>query len=201
MVDTEQWLLTLSDLSQAETVSFKRCYAEGLNGNEVKSVQLHCFADASEKTYGAIVYMRAEIESRVECQIVASKPRVAPLAKQSMPSLKLLSNLTASRLLNSVSQALEDFVRVDEASLWWIRNTDKEYKQFVENRVSEIRRNAPPVQWKYCPTTENPADLGSREMKATVLKESSLWLPGPEFLSKDSEYWPVQPATEKSYVN
>ena len=44
------------------------------------------------------------------------------------------------------------------------------------------------------PTTENPADLGSREMKATVLKESSLWLPGPEFLSKDSEYWPVQPA-------
>ena len=140
------------------------------------------------------MYMRAEVESRVECQIVASKPRVVPLAKQSMPSLELLSNLTASRLLKSVSQALEDFVRVDEASLWWIRNTDKEYKQFVENHVSEIRRNAPPVQWRYCPTTENPSDLESREMKATVLKESSLWLPGPEFLSKDSEYWPVQPA-------
>ena len=52
LVDTElhhQRLATLSDLRQAGRVSFKRCYAEGLNGDKVKSVQLHCFADASER--------------------------------------------------------------------------------------------------------------------------------------------------------
>jgi len=79
LVDTElneQWFLTLLDLKQAERMSFKRCYAEGLNGNEVKSVQLHCFADASEKAYGAVVYTRAKFESSVKCQIVASKTRV-----------------------------------------------------------------------------------------------------------------------------
>ena len=51
LVDTElnqEWLSTLSDLRLAGRVSFKRCYAEGLGGNEVKSLQLHCFADASE---------------------------------------------------------------------------------------------------------------------------------------------------------
>ena len=157
--------------------------------------------DASEKAYGAVVYMRAEYESRVECEIVASKTRVAPLDKQTIPRLELLSTLTASRLAKSVSQALENVVRVDDVvnwtdsmiSLWWIRNTDKEYKQFVENRVSEIRRNAPPEQWRYCPTSENPADIASRGIKATALKESSLWLHGPEFLSKESAYWPVQP--------
>ena len=51
-VDAElnhQWLATLSDLRQAGRVSVKRCYAKGLNGDKVKSVQLHCFADASER--------------------------------------------------------------------------------------------------------------------------------------------------------
>ena len=29
--------------------------------------------------------------------------------------------------------------------------------------------------------------------ESNALKESSLWLHGPEFLSKESAYWPVQP--------
>ena len=65
LVDTElnqEWLSTLSDLRLAGRVSFKRCYAEGLGGNEVKSLQLHCLADASEKAYGAVVYeVRSEL--------------------------------------------------------------------------------------------------------------------------------------------
>ena len=169
LLDTDlhhQWRTILLDLRQAGRVAFKRCYAEGLNGDKVKSVQLHCFADASEKAYGAAIYMRVEYNSKVECQIISSKTRVAPLAEQTIPRLELLSNLAASRLLKSVSQALEA-VRIDHVfnwtdsmiSLWWITNTNKEYKQCVENRVAEIRRNSPPQQWRYCPTAENPADI------------------------------------------
>ena len=76
LVDTELnqgWLSNLSDLRLAGRVRFKRCYSEGLGENEVKSLQLHCFADASEKAYGAVVYMRVEYESRVECEVMASK--------------------------------------------------------------------------------------------------------------------------------
>ena len=72
-------------------------------------------------------------------------------------------------------------------SLWWITNTDKEYKQFVENRVAEIRRNSPPEQWRYCPTADNPADIASRGIRSIELKESSLWLHGPDFLSKSGD--------------
>ena len=97
------------------------------------------------------------------------KTRVAPLDKQTIPRLELLSNLTASRLVKSASQALENVVKVDDVvnwtdsmiPQWWNRNNDKEYKQFVENRVNEIRRNAPPERWRYCPTSENPADIVS----------------------------------------
>ena len=120
LLDTElhhQWQTILSDLRQARRVSFKRCYAEGLNGDKVKSVQLHCFADASEKAYGAAVYMRVEYESRVECRIISSKTRLAPLAKQTIPRLELLSNPAASRLLKGVSQPLEA-VRIDSVFNW-----------------------------------------------------------------------------------
>ena len=93
-------------MRQAGRVSFKRCYLEGLNGGKVKSVQLHYFADASERDYGAAVYMRVEYESRVECQI-SSKTRIALLPKQTIHRLELLSNFAASRLLKSMSQASE----------------------------------------------------------------------------------------------
>ena len=54
--------------------------------------------------------------------------------KQTIPFLELVSNLTAARLFKSVSQALENVVKVDDVvnwtdsmiSLWRIRNTDKE---------------------------------------------------------------------------
>ena len=103
-----QWQTILMNLRQAGRVSFNRCYAEALNGYKVKSVQLHCFADASERYYGAAVYMRVEYESKVECQMISSKTRVAPLAKQTIPRLELLSNLAASTLLKSVSLCLTE---------------------------------------------------------------------------------------------
>ena len=50
--------------------------------------------------------------------IVASKTRVALLDKQTIPRLELLSNLAASRLVKSMSQALENVVNVDDAVNW-----------------------------------------------------------------------------------
>ena len=48
---------------------------------------------------------------------MASKTRVTPLDKQtirSIPRREFLSNLVASRLVKSVSQALENVVKVDD---------------------------------------------------------------------------------------
>ena len=99
-----------------------------------------------------------------------------------------------------MTKAFDGLVKIDKfynwtdstISLCWIKNEEKQLKQFVDNRVKEIRRDAPPEQWLYCPTSVNPADIASRGMKATKLKENSLWLHGPDFLSKDIEHWPKQ---------
>ncbi|CAB4042936.1 PREDICTED: uncharacterized protein LOC107336482, partial [Paramuricea clavata] len=78
------------------------------------------------------------------------------MSKQTIPRLELLSSLLAPRLTDSVKKALNDVKRIDSVTYWsdstvvlsWIRNSNKEFKQFVENRLLEIRRLGPPKLWK-----------------------------------------------------
>ena len=104
-----------------------------------------------------------------------------------------------------MKKALNDVKRIDSVTYWsdstvvlsWIRNSNKEFKQFVENRLLEIRRLAPPELWKYVPTKQNPADIASRGTTATQLVENKLWWNGPEFLIKSNEHWPSQPSNSQ----
>ena len=66
-----------------------------------------------------------------------------------------------------------------QVALYWIIG-DKEWKQFVQNQVVEIRELTPPECWKHCPGTLNPADIPSRGVFSLELQEKlGLWLHGP----------------------
>lgn len=79
--------------------------------------------------------------------------------------------------------------------LCWIRN-EKPWKQYVRNRVDEIRQLTSKRDWQHCPGNVNPADLPSRGMTGNEMVESSMWWNGPPFLCT-SEDWPQdQPTIE-----
>jgi len=88
-----------------------------------------------------------------------------------IPRLELLSALLLSRLITTVSSALESTLPDLEiecytdstVALYWIQGTNKEWKPFVQNRVNEIREKTSPDLWHHCPGVTNPADLPSRE--------------------------------------
>ena len=94
----------------------------------------------------------------------------------------------ATNLVTNTSRALshiphEKHCWTDSTvALWWIQGQGQ-YKQFVTNRVEKIRRGEG-IEWRHVPTTENPADLGSRGGQLTTL-----WLKGPIWLSNRSN-WP-----------
>ena len=69
LVDTElnqEWLSTLSDLRPARRVSFRRCHAEGLGGNDVNRSNFTVLQMRRKRRTEQFFYMRVEYESRVE---------------------------------------------------------------------------------------------------------------------------------------
>jgi hypothetical protein len=69
-------------------------------------------------------------------------------------------------------------------ALYWI-NDQGEYHQFVANRVNKIQQHNQ-ITWHHVPTTDNPADIGSRGGNVV---NNELWRKGPTWLSNPSE-WP-----------
>jgi len=63
-----------------------------------------------------------------------------------------------------------------------IKDTTKEWKPWVENRVNEIRKIVPAEYWKHCPGIENPADIPLRGIMPTELTNCRLWRYGPAWL-------------------
>ncbi|XP_070537448.1 uncharacterized protein [Ptychodera flava] len=64
---------------------------------------------------------------------------------------------------------------------------NKKLPVFVQNRVNEIKKHD--FEVKYCPTKDNPADLLTRGITASELKNSDLWWKGPHWLSDGD--WPI----------
>jgi hypothetical protein len=196
----KQWNALISELEFLKTVRVPRCYY--LSNQNRLTTQIHGFSDASERAIGAVVYTRTVYEnSRVDVKLMASKTRVAPVKKQTIPRLELIGATLLAKLVSSVLSTLEwnveIFYWVDSmTTLHWIRN-DRTWKQFVQHRVNEIRSLSPVEAWRFCPGSLNPADLPSRGISAQELSNKSLWFNGPEFLVNDEDQWPKCPATNK----
>ena len=78
-----------------------------------------------------------------------------------------------------------------KTALFWIENRG-EWKQFIKNRVNEVLALMTKNQWRYCPTSDNPADIGTRGIKACELANNSWWWHGPGWLTHDISDWPKQ---------
>ena len=118
---------------------------------------------------------------------------------QSIPRLELMAARCTAKLVQNVETALSNQRRIEGRTLWsdsktvlcWLRNK-KEWKQFVKHRVNDILKVSDNEHWKYCPSEDNPADIGTRGMIASKLNESQLWWNGPSWLVKEESFWPKQ---------
>ncbi|XP_038133532.1 uncharacterized protein LOC119778397 [Cyprinodon tularosa] len=192
-----RWFAWLSDLSRFASFSVKRCIKpEGFGS--VVSAQLHHFSDASEKGYGVVSYVRIEnSHGQIHCSFLLGKSRVTPLKPVTVPRLELAAATIAVKMDKLMKQEFR--MDLKESVLWtdsttvlrYIDNDCARFKTFVANRVSTIRENSRPAQWRYVSTSSNPADHASRGMNAEHFMECQSWIEGPDFLAKDESHWPV----------
>ena len=183
-----KWNTLLSGFKGVVT-SIPRCYF--WNADKSSSVcSLHGFCDASLGAYAAVVYMKVEASCGNCVNFVASKTRVAPVNKQTIPRLELLSALLLANLVDTVYQALNQDLVISsitcytdsKVSLFWIKGIGKEWKPFIQNRVKGIRKLVAAEKWTHCRGEDNPADIPSRGVTTTELAGSTLWRHGPSWL-------------------
>ncbi|XP_022824611.1 uncharacterized protein LOC111355114 [Spodoptera litura] len=168
----------------------------------VASLQLHVFTDASERAYGACVYIRSESKGgKVHSHLLTAKSKVAPVKSMTIPRLELCAALLGSRLYVKARQSLT--LQFDEIYFWcdstivlgWLSASPTQLKTFVRHRVSEIQETTAGRPWLYVPSFLNPADLASRGLRADKLLSSSLWWSGPQYLLEGTSSWPQFPTS------
>nr|CAI5867734.1 unnamed protein product [Callosobruchus analis] len=159
-------------------------------------IELHGFCDASQRAYGACVYVRSITNNTWSTQLLCSKSRVAPLKTVSLPRLELCGALLLTRPMSKVLEAIK--VSIDSVSYWtdssivlcWISAPPNTWKLFVSNHVSKIQGSTDVSQWRHVSSTDNPADLVSRGISASQLPSCKIWWHGPVWLIKPENEWP-----------
>nr|CAH7755984.1 unnamed protein product [Callosobruchus chinensis] len=158
-------------------------------------IELHGFCDASQRAYGACVYVKSITNDTSSTQLLCSKSRVAPLKTVSLPRLELCGALLLTRLMSKVLESIK--ISVDSVSYWtdssivlcWISAPPNTWKLFVSNRISKIQGSTDVSQWKHVASADNPADLVSRGISASQLPSCKIWWHGPVWLNKSEKEW------------
>ncbi|GBN43942.1 hypothetical protein AVEN_268195-1 [Araneus ventricosus] len=186
--DLNDWLKFLKDLPAVNKLEIPRC---AIITNPV-AIDLHCFCDASDKAYGAVLYLCSKNESgEVQTNILCSKSRVCPIKATTTPRLELSAALLLARLVSKVIFIIQ--VPIKHIYMWsdstialaWIKTPHEKLKTYVSNRVKAINTLCPNFDWRHVNSADNPEDLISRGTSTTNLVNNSLWFHGPTFIKSE----------------
>ena len=190
-----KWKLWLENLPAITNYSIPRRLST--SDSPVLFQALHGFSDASSVAYGAAIYLRRVHSDNVtSVTLVVAKARVLPLKQITIPKAELLAAHLLSRLLLKTAAILD--IPLSNLHAWsdseivlhWLANEPATLERFVANRVHAITTQLPRKHWRHVRSHDNPADLASRGLHASVLIKSQLWWTGPSWLSKPSDPWP-----------
>ncbi|XP_077260466.1 uncharacterized protein LOC143896442 [Temnothorax americanus] len=135
-IDT-RWRKLKDQLPLVNNLSVPRC---AKYSTDPRSVQLHGFCDASERAYGACVYIRTWVgTNEFRSELLCSKSRVAPIKSVSLPRLELAAALLLSQLVSKVKMAIG--LKDIPIFLWsnstitlnWISSPSRRWAIFVAN--------------------------------------------------------------------
>ena len=98
----------------------------------ILNIEVHSFADSSMQAYASVIYLRIQTKLGIRVSLLASKSKVAPINKTSIPRLELLACMLLVKLLAEVlpcvpqTDTCKKYGWSDSmVALWWIREKVK----------------------------------------------------------------------------
>ena len=188
-----EWLKFKCSLADVENIKIPR----KVLGEGQETIQIHGFADASERAYGCCIYLKHGT-NRVTVRLLCAKSKVAPIKSTTIPRLELCAALMLARMVKKVMNSLT--INIADIFMWtdssiviaWLNSSSRMLKTFVANRVAEIQTITSTDHWRHVSSKENPADLLTRGLSGGELRTSRLWWSGPSWLEQNEDNWPVQ---------
>ncbi|XP_029161155.1 uncharacterized protein LOC114932909 [Nylanderia fulva] len=191
---SQRWNAFASEFPQLESVRIPRWTGQSPDN---LALEIHGFADASNRAYATVVYLRVfHSLSEYRVSLIVAKSKVAPVKTVSIPRLELNAVVLLSRLVKWVIKSLNIIhcpihCWTDSTiALAWLRQHPSKWTTYVANRVSEVQCNLPSAKWNHVPSKDNPADCASRGLYASKLVSHPLWWAGPPWLQWPSTAWP-----------
>jgi hypothetical protein len=183
-----RWEKWRNELPLLEKVEVSRCVKPPEFEDLVK-IEIHSFADASEKGIGAVSYLRmVNVKNEVHVSFLMAKLRVAPIRAMSIPRLELTAAVVAANVTTMLKNELNYdnlqtvFYTDSEVVLGYINNEARRFHTYVGNRVQHIRDRTEPEQWHHVSGKNNPADEASRGLAVREILDNQKWFAGPSFL-------------------
>lgn len=184
------------NLMAATDVAIPRCAV----WNRENDATLHVFSDASELACCAVAYRVERCGSDSKVSFIAAKTKVAPLRPLSIPRLELQAAVMAARLAATIRrESAASYKRVcywtdSTTVLCWLRTDPRRYSVFVANRLGELDELTNKEDWRWTPTAENPADIGTRDGDPPDMTPNGRWYRGPAFITGPEADWPKERA-------
>lgn len=155
-------------------------------------IEIHGFADASLRAYGACVYICSWKCGKPYMQLFSSKSKVSPINSTTPEELKIPRlELNAALLLSKLIDKILNSTKIEaDVKLWsdsrivlaWLKKSPSQLNVYVANRITKIQQLTYEHTWHYVPTKLNPADVISRGRLPNKFINDTLWHNGPQEL-------------------
>ena len=190
------WLNHFEMMSEINSVQFRRAIIpEDAVSLDVNTL---AFGDASKDLVCVAIYARYQRSNgEHSCQLVFGRSRLVP-DNMSQPRAELYAALVNTHSSEVVKRAfyLHHTYTVmftdSQIALHWICNENKTLKQWVRNRVIEIRRYSEIQDWRYVQSDDMVADIGTRRgVSVNEIKADSTWINGYKWMTAEVNEFPA----------
>ncbi|PIC30698.1 hypothetical protein B9Z55_021853 [Caenorhabditis nigoni] len=186
-------------------ISCKRPLRDDYNHTDL---HILVFSDASQDIYGALAYACFFYpDKKPVISLITSKNKIKPSRNSnwSIPKIELIGMKIGSNLVRSIVSELRGInvttVRSFTDSmiaLYWLLSPENT-RLWVANRCRSIQTNSNifekcgiKTSFHHCRTQDNSADIVTRGMPTTILKDCKPWFNGPAMLLLDPSQWPCK---------